>query len=210
MWAKKEPKVSGERLTRVICRPLDGSAYQMFPKVFGRTTPSPSLSSSAPRASTTTPDQAQSSARDTPEPRPSSASQRPTNSRTTSSRPLSRSPEKKASAKADKKSSLSRSPKKKDRAHDPDTHPLNLPPEERARLSRLSARMDQEKQQTNGNSTADKPTQNGDAAPAPPPHKTPTTPPPVSTEDAEAFKAAGNKYFKAGDYTKAIAEYTKG
>ncbi|KEQ73737.1 TPR-like protein [Aureobasidium namibiae CBS 147.97] len=69
--------------------------------------------------------------------------------------------------------------------------------------------MDQEKQQANGNSTADKPTQNGDAAPAPPPHKTPTTPPPLSTEDAEAFKAAGNKYFKAGDYTKAIAEYTK-
>ena len=202
-------KVSGERLTRVICRPLEPSANQMFPKVFGRTTPSPSLSSSTPRASTTTPDHAQPAARDTPDPRPSSASQRPTSSRTTSSRPLSRSPEKKASVKADKKSSLSRSPKKKDRAHDPDTHPLNLLPEERARLSRLSARMDQEKQQTNGNGTADKPTQNGDAAPAPPPHKTPTTPPP-STEDAEAFKAAGNKYFKAGDYTKAIAEYTKG
>jgi DnaJ family protein C protein 7 len=69
--------------------------------------------------------------------------------------------------------------------------------------------MDQEKQQTNGNGAADTPTQNGDNAPTPPPHKTPTTPPP-STEDAEAFKAAGNKYFKAGDYTKAIAEYTKG
>ncbi|KEQ96206.1 hypothetical protein AUEXF2481DRAFT_64813 [Aureobasidium subglaciale EXF-2481] len=68
--------------------------------------------------------------------------------------------------------------------------------------------MDQEKQPTNGNGTADKAAQNGDAAPAPPPHKTPTTPPP-STEDAEAFKAAGNKYFKAGDYTKAIQEYTK-
>jgi DnaJ family protein C protein 7 len=183
----------------------------MFPKVFGRTTPSPSSSSSHPRASTTTPDLAQPAARDTAEPRPSSASQRPTSSRTTSSRLQSRSPEKKASLlKADKKSSSSRSPKKKDRAHDPDTHPLNYPPEERARLSRLSARMDQEKSQTNGNGTAaDKPTQNGHDAPAPPPHKTPTTPPP-STEDAEAFKAAGNKYFKAGDYTKAIAEYTKG
>jgi DnaJ family protein C protein 7 len=182
----------------------------MFPKVFGRTTPSPSSSSSTPRASTTTPDLAQPAARDSAEPRPSSASQRPTSSRTTSSRPLSRSPEKKASLKADKKSSSSRSPKKKDKAHDPDTHPLNYPPEERARLSRLSARMDQEKSQTNGNGTAaDKPTQNGHDAPAPPPHKTPTTPPP-STEDAEAFKAAGNKYFKAGDYTKAIAEYTKG
>jgi DnaJ family protein C protein 7 len=186
---------------------------QMFPKVFGRTTPKPSLSPSTPRASSTTPDQAQPIARDTSEPAlPSSVSQqRPISSRTTSSRPLSRSPEKKSSLKSDKKSSLSRSPKKKDRAHDPDTHPLNYPPEERARLYRLSVRMDQEKQQTNGNGTAaDKPTQNGEAAPAPPPHKTPTTPPPVSTEDAEAFKAAGNKYFKAGDYTKAIAEYTKG
>ncbi|KAI4723932.1 TPR-like protein [Aureobasidium sp. EXF-10728] len=169
----------------------------MFPRVFGRNTASPSSSSSSSSAPKST---THSAASDTPLPRPSSVSQRPTSSRTTS-RPLSRSPEKKA--KADKKS------KKQDRAHDPDTHPLNLPPQERARLSRLSVRMDQEKQQTNGNGTADKPTENGDAAPAPPPHKTPTTPPPPTTEDAEAFKAAGNKYFKAGDYTKAIAEYTK-
>jgi DnaJ family protein C protein 7 len=69
--------------------------------------------------------------------------------------------------------------------------------------------MDQEKQQANGTSPVDKPTQNGDSAPAPPPHTTPASPP-VSTEDAEAFKAAGNKYFKAGDYDKAIQEYTKG
>ncbi|KAI4715524.1 TPR-like protein [Aureobasidium sp. EXF-10727] len=169
----------------------------MFPRVFGRNTASPSSSSSSSSAPKST---THSAASDTPLPRPSSVSQRPTSSRTTS-RPLSRSPEKKA--KADKKS------KKQDKAHDPDTHPLNLPPQERARLSRLSVRMDQEKQQTNGNGTADKLTQNGDAAPAPPPHKTPTTPPPPTTEDAEAFKAAGNKYFKAGDYTKAIAEYTK-
>ena len=182
----------------------------MFPKVFGRTTSSPSLSTPTlrARASASQSDQAHPPARDSPEPRPSSASQRPTSSRTTS-RALSRSPEKKQSAKPDKKSSLLRSPKKKERAHDPDTHPLNLPPQERARLSRLAARMDQEKQQTNGNAAADTPAQNGDTAPVPPPHKTPSTPPP-STEDAEAFKAAGNKYFKAGDYTKAIAEYTKG
>lgn len=52
------------------------------------------------------------------------------------------------------------------------------------------------------------PEQNGDnAAPPPPPHRTPTSPPPV---DAEACKAAGNKFFKAKDYTKAIQEYTKG
>ncbi|KAI5243176.1 TPR-like protein [Aureobasidium subglaciale] len=175
----------------------------VLPKVFGRSSTSSSAPSSQPKSTSSPADQTRS----TPEPRPSSPSQRPSPSRT-STRPLSRLPETKASAKPAKKSSLSLSPKKKDKAHDPDTHPLNLPPEERRRLSRLSARMDQEKQQTNGNGTADKAAQNGDAAPAPPPHKTPTTLPP-STEDAEAFKAAGNKYFKAGDYTKAIQEYTK-
>ncbi|KAI5200793.1 TPR-like protein [Aureobasidium subglaciale] len=175
----------------------------VLPKVFGRS----STPSSAPSSQSKSNSSAVDQARNTPKPRPSSPSQRPSPSRT-STRPLSRSPEKKASVKPTKKSSVSLSPKKKDKAHDPDTHPLNLPPEERRRLSRLSARMDQEKQQTNGNGTADKPAQNGDAAPAPPPHKTPTTPPP-SAEDAEAFKAAGNKYFKAGDYTKAIQEYTK-
>lgn len=49
--------------------------------------------------------------------------------------------------------------------------------------------------------------------PAPPPHKTPTSPPPAAAptpEDAEAFKTAGNKLYKAGDYKKAIEEYTKG
>jgi len=46
------------------------------------------------------------------------------------------------------------------------------------------------------------------AGPPPPPHKTPTTTPP--TVDAEACKAAGNKFFKAGNYNKAIEEYSKG
>ncbi|EOD51666.1 Tetratricopeptide TPR-1 [Neofusicoccum parvum] len=59
------------------------------------------------------------------------------------------------------------------------------------------------------NGTAQEP--NGDsAAPPPPPHRTPTSPPPSSEPvDAEACKAAGNKFFKAKDYTKAIQEYTK-
>jgi DnaJ family protein C protein 7 len=43
-------------------------------------------------------------------------------------------------------------------------------------------------------------------SPTPPPHK--VTPPP--RVDPEACKAAGNKFFKAKDYEKAIAEYTKG
>ena len=58
-----------------------------------------------------------------------------------------------------------------------------------------------------------------DAAPRPPPHRTPTSPPPAKNPtsppaptpaDAEAFKASGNKYFKAKDYANAIREYTKG
>jgi len=51
-------------------------------------------------------------------------------------------------------------------------------------------------------------------APTPPPHKsTPTSPiaPPAPTpEDAEAFKNAGNTYYKAREYKRAIEEYTKG
>ena len=50
-------------------------------------------------------------------------------------------------------------------------------------------------------------------APEPPPHKSPSngiageeTP----TVDAEACKAAGNKFYKAGQYEKAIQEYTEG
>jgi DnaJ family protein C protein 7 len=72
--------------------------------------------------------------------------------------------------------------------------------------------------QTNMPGAFDTPKTNGTKAngegPAPPPHKTPTSPPaapPAATpEDAEAFKTAGNKLYKAGDYKKAIVEYTKG
>lgn len=61
---------------------------------------------------------------------------------------------------------------------------------------------------------------NDDDSPIPPPHKVPTSPPPQPqpppppppkpTVDAEACKAAGNKFFKAKDYAKAIKEYSKG
>ena len=50
---------------------------------------------------------------------------------------------------------------------------------------------------------------NGDGSPMPPPHRVPS-PPPRPSIDAEACKATGNKYFKAKDYPRAIAEYTKG
>ena len=56
---------------------------------------------------------------------------------------------------------------------------------------------------------------NGDSenhAPQPPAHKSQTTNTPDSTaaSDAVSFKDAGNKFFKAKQYDKAIAEYTKG
>jgi DnaJ homolog subfamily C member 7 len=71
--------------------------------------------------------------------------------------------------------------------------------------------------QTNMPGSFDFPQTNGTKAngegPAPPPHKSPTSPVPApapTPEDAEAFKTAGNKLYKAGDYKKAIEEYTKG
>ncbi|TVY47552.1 DnaJ-like protein subfamily C member-like protein [Lachnellula occidentalis] len=49
--------------------------------------------------------------------------------------------------------------------------------------------------------------------PAPPPHKSnpssPTAPAAPTPEEAEAFKNAGNKHYKAKEYKKAIEEYTK-
>ncbi len=50
--------------------------------------------------------------------------------------------------------------------------------------------------------------------PVPPPHKSnPTSPVPApapTAEEAEAFKTAGNKFYKAKEYKRAIEEYTKG
>ena len=49
-------------------------------------------------------------------------------------------------------------------------------------------------------------------APRPPPHRTPSSSVPKADTEAEAetHKAAGNKFFKAQQFDKAIAEYTKG
>lgn len=53
----------------------------------------------------------------------------------------------------------------------------------------------------NGASSEDKP-------PRPPPHRSPTSSGP--NDDAESFKAAGNKLFKAKQYDLAVEQYTKG
>lgn len=119
---------------------------------------------------------------------------------------------------------------------DLNTHPLNLPPEERKRLSALSNMSDpsamdvdpptspspsspppQQAQPqpqsafsvpiTNGT----KQTNGGSAAPPVPPHRSnPSSPVPSPDEEAEAFKAAGNKYFKEKKYADAIKQYDKG
>lgn len=146
----------------------------------------------------------------------------------------------------------SRSPKKHDKDRDkdkkkskpdPNTHPLNLPPDQlrqlftaqmarqEAEAARSSMSMDRDtpeaSEQTfvNGSSPPATPSKEAPGAfpdhasdhstdgtnasdersPTPPPHK--VTPVKV---DPEACKAAGNKFFKAKDYDRAIAEYTKG
>ncbi|KAF7562005.1 hypothetical protein G7046_g2133 [Stylonectria norvegica] len=125
---------------------------------------------------------------------------------------------------------------------DPNTHPLNLPPEERKRLSAIATKsalaknamsdrnsMDIDREPVNGNGAASAstpppqnpsaqanfavPIPNGnshDEAPAPPPHKSnPSSPVPTSLDDAESYKAAGNRFFKDRNYPKAIEQYSK-
>lgn len=46
---------------------------------------------------------------------------------------------------------------------------------------------------------------NGERTPTPPPHKSNG-----NTAEADTFKLAGNKFFKDGDYRRAIEEFTKG
>ena len=55
-------------------------------------------------------------------------------------------------------------------------------------------------------------TDDNEESPVPPPHKVQPSAQPIPKPevDAEACKAAGNKFFKAKDYIRAIAEYTKG
>lgn len=50
-----------------------------------------------------------------------------------------------------------------------------------------------------------------ESSPIPPPHRTPPRPQPPGPPpvDAEACKAAGNKFFKMGDFAKAIEEYSR-
>ncbi|KAE8451233.1 hypothetical protein EG329_004397 [Mollisiaceae sp. DMI_Dod_QoI] len=64
------------------------------------------------------------------------------------------------------------------------------------------------------NGPVNSPKEKEQEGPTPPPHKSnPTSPTPAPlpvVDEAEAFKAAGNKFYKAKEYKKAIEEYTKG
>lgn len=90
-------------------------------------------------------------------------------------------------------------------SRDQDLHPLNLPPDELHR--RLSAMADQ--RSSMDIDPQDVQMKNGvngeERSPTPPPHKSTS-----SSDEAESFKLAGNKFFKDGNYKRAIEEYNKG
>lgn len=126
------------------------------------------------------------------------------------------------------------------RTEDHDTHPLNLPLDQlQKRLSAMSAKSDStevdaegqsssmpgafetpkkneatEAKQPNGTNDTHQDSDTEMEGPEPPPHKSNSASPvqdvPPTPEQAEEFKAAGNKFYKAKEYKKAIEEYTKG
>ena len=126
------------------------------------------------------------------------------------------------------KSHQSRSDSKHSRRPSEGSHPLNRPLEELRRASyfnTMAEPMDLDRDTPAPTSPAEtSPVANGahgeeqkeEAPPPPPPHRTPTSPkqengPQQSlSADAEAYKAAGNKFFKAKEYNRAIQEYSKG
>jgi DnaJ family protein C protein 7 len=116
---------------------------------------------------------------------------------------------------------------------DPNTHPLNLPPDEYKRLAMSDRnsfdKMDVDKENSahppssppppqqqksftvpiNSPVNGTKPEPNG-AGPAPPPHRSnPSSPVPSDAEQAENYKSLGNKSFKERQYKKAIKEYSQ-
>lgn len=155
----------------------------------------------------------------------SEKNRRPSTNIFTSSRSPSTSPVK--SPRSEESTDERRPSTKRTRSYKPqpgDTHPLNLPPAERERrrsaMSYANGDTETEHQASEPvivedsgeqlpESSKDADFTNGDSSPVSLPHRTPA-PPQQPAFDPEECKALGNKYFKARDYTKAIAEYTKG
>ncbi|ETN46126.1 uncharacterized protein HMPREF1541_00310 [Cyphellophora europaea CBS 101466] len=118
-----------------------------------------------------------------------------------------------------------KSPKKSDKKKskpDPDSHPLNsyIPSAAMSREDARSTPMEVDSDPPTMNGSSQPPTPSHDApgafpgddpagreekSPTPPPHRVQPTP----KVDPEACKAAGNKFFKAKDYDRAVQEYTK-
>lgn len=164
--------------------------------------------------------------------RPSSSSRSP------KKRTPSKSPTKTAGTRDSGAHSSRTRPKRSPSEYTTDTHPLNLPPDERERRrSAMSSPsdpltpMDVDLEAGLGSSSPPSATNvtfkqangvihdnmatdavNGEDSPVPPPHGSNpvASPPPKPALDPEACKAVGNKYFKAKDYTKAVQEYSKG
>ncbi|KAJ5085747.1 hypothetical protein N7532_010518 [Penicillium argentinense] len=88
-------------------------------------------------------------------------------------------------------------------SRDQDLHPLNLPPDELRR--RLSAMADQRSSMDIDQDQMKNGVNGQERSPTPPPHTTTS----ANTDEAESFKLAGNKFFKDGDYKRAIEEYNK-
>jgi DnaJ homolog subfamily C member 7 len=76
---------------------------------------------------------------------------------------------------------------------------ISSPPD----LNGPSTSIQQDSHQQQANSINDEP-------PVPPLHRIPTSPPVTPAVDPEAFKAAGNRFFKNQQYDRAIEEYSKG
>ncbi|KAI0408753.1 hypothetical protein F4802DRAFT_364711 [Xylaria palmicola] len=166
---------------------------------------------------------------------PSSASRSPTKK---SSRPASPGRPQREQQKSRSSRAFGRHDSSRRGKFDPNTHPLNLHPDEIKRLSALSAmsdrnsfdRMDVDKENSaqppsspppppqpqksftvpiTSSANGSKSEPNGEG-PAPPPHRSnPSSPVPSDAEQAENYKSLGNKSFKDRQYKKAIKEYSQ-
>lgn len=150
----------------------------------------------------------------------SSHSPQPQKSSSSKSKSKSSSPSKSHSRSSSSASASAFAPRPRNphrSSHDPDSHPLNLPPDELRRLSAMAAAaadprssMDIDSNDPRLGSPSEPAQTNGEQQP----HQQSPTPPPHrssgNTDEADSCKLAGNKFFKDGNYNRAIEEFTKG
>lgn len=183
------------------------------------TSPS-SSSSSTPRHSFSSKNPPLSTPPPTNHPLPRKSSSRPSHSRTSSTPPPKPSsasrhpPSTSARFSFSSASRSSRSSAGHRYSHDPNSHPLNLPPDELRRLTAMAAAADRSSMDIDSNDprlNSSSSATNGvngsqnERSPTPPPHTSSGTP-----AEADSFKLAGNKFFKDGNFARAIEEFNKG